>query len=91
MRVALVADLAGRHEFSETFLISAEKGDGVDDLRRWLADTLPEGPWHCRRHTRSATIATPLKSLSPCCAIAARRWLPGRAGHALRVAGKARS
>ena len=44
--LVLVADLAGRHEFSETFLISAEKGDGVEDLRRWLANTLPQGPWH---------------------------------------------
>jgi GTP-binding protein Era len=26
-------------------MISAEKGHGVDDLRRWLAGELPEGPW----------------------------------------------
>ena len=44
--LALVADLSSRHDFVETFLISAENGDGVDDLRRWLADALPEGPWH---------------------------------------------
>lgn len=43
--LALVADLNARREFAEVFLISAEKGDGVDDLRRWLARTLPEGPW----------------------------------------------
>ncbi len=31
--------------FAKTFMISAEKGYGVDDLRKWLADQLPEGPW----------------------------------------------
>lgn len=43
--LALVADLNERFAFVETFLISAEKGDGVADLRKWLAKTLPEGPW----------------------------------------------
>ena len=33
------------HPFLETFMISAEKGKGVDDLKRWLALNLPEGPW----------------------------------------------
>ena len=33
------------YHFAETFMISAEKGRGVDDLRRWLASNLPEGPW----------------------------------------------
>ena len=33
------------YPFVETFMISAEKGKGVDDLRRWLASNLPEGPW----------------------------------------------
>lgn len=31
--------------FARTFMISAEKGYGVVDLREWLAATLPEGPW----------------------------------------------
>ena len=26
-------------------MISAEKGYGVDDLRRWLAERVPAGPW----------------------------------------------
>ncbi|MEM9059322.1 MAG: GTPase Era [Pseudomonadota bacterium] len=43
--LALVAHLAERRDFAETFLISAEKGDGVGDLRGWLASELPEGPW----------------------------------------------
>ena len=33
------------YPFIETFMISAEKGKGVDDLKRWLALNLPEGPW----------------------------------------------
>ncbi|MGB8623528.1 MAG: GTPase Era [Paracoccaceae bacterium] len=33
------------YPFSETFMISAEKGYGVEDLRKWLAAQLPEGPW----------------------------------------------
>ncbi len=31
--------------FEETFMISAERGHGVDALRQWLAGELPEGPW----------------------------------------------
>jgi GTP-binding protein Era len=31
--------------FEKTYLISAEKGYGVDDLRKWLAEAVPEGPW----------------------------------------------
>ncbi|MGD8310917.1 MAG: GTPase Era, partial [Chromatiales bacterium] len=44
--LALVAELNARRGFDETFLVSASHGDGVADLRRWLARTLPEGPWH---------------------------------------------
>ena len=34
-----------RFDFAETFMISAERGHGVDALRKWLADEVPEGPW----------------------------------------------
>ena len=33
------------YPFVETFMISAEKGHGVEALRNWLAGELPEGPW----------------------------------------------
>lgn len=33
------------YPFVRTFMISAERGYGVDDLREWLAAELPEGPW----------------------------------------------
>ncbi|SET31213.1 GTPase Era [Oceanicella actignis] len=41
----LAARMNERHPFAATFMISAEKGDGVADLRRWLAERMPEGPW----------------------------------------------
>ena len=43
--LALSAKLNDAYPFARTFMISAEKGHGVDDLRRWLAETLPESPW----------------------------------------------
>ncbi|SHG86674.1 GTPase Era [Cognatishimia maritima] len=43
--LGLAQDLNGRYSFAETFMISAEKGHGADDLRKWLAKELPEGPW----------------------------------------------
>ncbi len=43
--LTLTRDLNARYPFAETFMISAEKGHGVDDLRKWLASELPEGPW----------------------------------------------
>jgi GTP-binding protein Era len=41
----LSADLNAAYDFAATFMISAEKGYGIADLRGWLAETLPEGPW----------------------------------------------
>jgi GTPase len=32
--------------FTKTFMISAEKGHGCDDVMDYLAETLPEGPWY---------------------------------------------
>jgi GTP-binding protein Era len=31
--------------FEQTFMISAERGYGINDLCGWLGDKLPEGPW----------------------------------------------
>ena len=44
--LALAAVLNERRDFARTFLISAETGDGVGDLKAWLAGEMPEGPWH---------------------------------------------
>ncbi len=43
--LGLTKELNDRYAFAETFMISAEKGHGVDALRQWLAQQLPEGPW----------------------------------------------
>jgi GTP-binding protein Era len=43
--LGLSRDLNDRFPFVRTFMISAEKGYGVDDLREWLATMVPEGPW----------------------------------------------
>lgn len=43
--LGLTKDLNERYAFAETFMISAERGHGVDVLREWLAGELPEGPW----------------------------------------------
>ncbi len=41
----LTEEMNAAFPFEETFMISAEKGYGVEDLRAWLAGALPEGPW----------------------------------------------
>jgi len=43
--LALTQKLNEQFDFAGTFMISAEKGYGVDDLRQWLATAMPEGPW----------------------------------------------
>lgn len=43
--LALSAELNEAFPFVETFMISAEKGYGVDKLRVWLAGEIPEGTW----------------------------------------------
>ncbi len=35
-----------RARFAATFMVSALTGDGVGDLRAWLARHVPAGPWH---------------------------------------------
>lgn len=43
--LGLSQKLNEKFAFAETFMISAERGHGVDALRKWLADEVPEGPW----------------------------------------------
>jgi GTP-binding protein Era len=41
-----LADTLSRHgRFDPIFMISGRNGDGVDDLTRYLASSLPQGPW----------------------------------------------
>lgn len=43
--LALTQKMNEHYDFTETFMISAERGHGVEALREWLAEELPEGPW----------------------------------------------
>lgn len=43
--LGLTEELNARYDFAHTFMISAEKGHGVADLKSWLAAQVPEGPW----------------------------------------------
>jgi len=43
--LALAAELSGRLAFDRVFMISALSGDGVAELKAYLAETAPEGPW----------------------------------------------
>ena len=42
--LGLSQKLNDAYPFVETFMISAERGHGVDSLRHWLAGVVPEGP-----------------------------------------------
>ncbi len=43
--LGLSKELNDAFPFEKTFMISAERGHGVEALRDWLAERLPEGPW----------------------------------------------
>ena len=43
--LALTKEMNDAYPFVETFMISAEKGYGCDQLRKWLASKMPDGPW----------------------------------------------
>jgi GTP-binding protein Era len=55
------AALAETGIFTETFMISALTGDGVDDLKRHIAALMPEGPWH---YPEDQAADVPLRSLA---------------------------
>ncbi len=42
---SLVQDLSARLPFEQVFMIAALTGDGVAELKRFLAGRVPEGPW----------------------------------------------
>ena len=39
------AEMAKQYEFERIFMVSAETGNGVNDLRQWLAEKMPAGPY----------------------------------------------
>lgn len=44
--LALAEAVNKRHPFEATFMVSALTGDGVADVKQWLAEHVPVGPWH---------------------------------------------
>jgi GTP-binding protein Era len=44
--LTLVQAATERVPFEATFMVSALTGDGIADLRNWLAGKVPAGPWH---------------------------------------------
>jgi GTP-binding protein Era len=43
--LGLTADLTREGDFDPVFMISGLRGDGVDDIKRYLARAVPPGPW----------------------------------------------
>ena len=43
--LGLTEKMNAAFDFTETFMISAERGHGIDTLRQWLTGEVPEGPW----------------------------------------------
>jgi GTPase len=43
--LSLTSELLAQRTFDEIFMVSALTGDGVDDLRAYLASAVPNGPW----------------------------------------------
>jgi GTPase len=44
--LSLAQAASAQAEFAAIFMISALTGDGVADVKSWLAAHVPEGPWH---------------------------------------------
>jgi GTP-binding protein Era len=59
--LALAQEANGRAPFAVTFMVSARSGDGIGDLKAWLAAAAPEGPWH---YPEDQISDAPLRSLA---------------------------
>jgi GTPase len=44
--LGLARQASERLAFTATFMVSAQSGDGVEEVKRWLAAHAPSGPWH---------------------------------------------
>ena len=43
--LARTKEMSELHDFEKIFMISAESGEGVDDVRNWLAEQMPQSPY----------------------------------------------
>jgi GTPase len=44
--LGLAQEANSRVKFDATFMVSAQSGNGVAEVKRWLAAHVPPGPWH---------------------------------------------
>jgi GTP-binding protein Era len=44
--LALAQEANAKSTFESIFMVSARGGDGIEDVRQWLAEHVPAGPWH---------------------------------------------
>jgi GTP-binding protein Era len=44
--LGLTAEVSKRLEIEKLFMVSAQEGDGVEDVKAYLAARVPLGPWH---------------------------------------------
>jgi GTPase len=59
--LALTGALNAQVPFERTFMISALNGSGVDDLKAYLGETMPPGPWH---YPEDEVSDVPMRSLA---------------------------
>jgi GTP-binding protein Era len=59
--LTLAQDANARAPFAATFMVSALSGDGIGDLKGWLAREAPAGPWH---YPEDQISDAPLRSLA---------------------------
>jgi GTP-binding protein Era len=59
--LTLAQEANARVPFAATFMVAALKGDGIGDLKAWLAANAPEGPWH---YPEDQISDAPLRSLA---------------------------
>jgi GTP-binding protein Era len=59
--LALAQNLNERAAFAATFMVSALTGDGIDQVKAWLAEQAPPGPWH---YPEDQISDAPLRSLA---------------------------
>ena len=59
--LALAQEINGRADFAATFMVSALSGDGVGEVKAWLAANAPPGPWH---YPEDQISDAPLRSLA---------------------------
>ena len=59
--LALAQEANGRASFAATFMVSALTGDGIGEVKAWLAAQAPEGPWH---YPEDQISDAPLRSLA---------------------------